>query len=452
MLQKTGISEEQVLHALRAVKDPDLGRDIVSLGFVKTVELDGGEVRCVIELTTPACPVKDQLKEEARAAIAAVPGVKKVSIEMTSQVRSHAAPARERLIPKVKNVIAVASGKGGVGKSTVSANLALVLAQSGAKVGLMDADVYGPSIPTLLGTSDKPLSVEGRILPVERYGVKVISMGFFIAQNEAVIWRGPMLHKMVQDFLGVVEWGELDYLLVDLPPGTGDIQLSLCQTIPLSGAVVVSTPQDVAWNVAQKAIVMFDKLNTPILGVIENMSHYECSHCGERDEIFGHGGARRAAERLGLAFLGEIPLTTSVRETSDQGDPIVRSKPDSTAAKALRKIGENLAAQISIRNISGETRRMPKNILRPSPAELELEWTDGGKDRFAARKLRAACPCASCVNEITSERVIRESDIAKDLQILSVSPVGRYALQIVFSDGHGTGLYGYEYLSKISEK
>src|SRR3989338_5833408 len=291
MLQKTDISEEQILRALGSVKDPDLGRDIVSLGFVKAVDLDGGEVRCVIELTTPACPVKDQLKEEARAAIEALPGVKKAHIEMTSQVRSHAAPARERLIPKVKKVIAVASGKGGVGKSTVSANLALALAQSGAKVGLMDADVYGPSIPTILGTSDKPLSVEGRILPVERYGVKVISMGFFIAQNEAVIWRGPMLHKMVQDFLGVVEWGELDYLLVDLPPGTGDIQLSLCQTIPLSGAVVVSTPQDVAWNVAQKAIVMFDKLNTPILGVIENMSHHVCKNCGTKDEIFGAGGA-----------------------------------------------------------------------------------------------------------------------------------------------------------------
>src|SRR3989338_2534771 len=205
---------------------------------------------------------------------------------------------RGRLIPNVKNIIPVASGKGGVGKSTVSANLALALVRAGAKVGLMDADVYGPSIPTILGIIEKPASVNGRIVPVEKYGIKVISMGFFIPVNEAVIWRGPMLHKMVNDFLNLVDWGELDYLIVDLPPGTGDIQLSLCQTIPLTGAVIVSTPQDVAWNVAQKAIAMFDKLNAPILGIVENMSYYACGHCGTREEIFGSGGAKKAAAML----------------------------------------------------------------------------------------------------------------------------------------------------------
>src|SRR3989338_6004768 len=251
-----------------------------------------------------------------------------------------------KLIAQVKNLIAVASGKGGVGKSTVSANLALALAKTGAKVGLMDADVYGPSIPTILGIKENPASVNDRILPVEKYGIKVISMGFFVPANDAVIWRGPMLHKMVQDFLGTVDWGELDYLIVDLPPGTGDIQLSLCQTIPITGAVIVSTPQDVAWNVAQKAIVMFDKLNAPILGVIENMSTYACSHCGYEEDVFGTGGARRAAASLGIPFLGQVPLIRSIRQSADLGDPVTRSDPKSPGAEAFRKITDQLKEQL----------------------------------------------------------------------------------------------------------
>ncbi len=350
------VTSEQVLNALRAVQDPDLKRDIVSLGFIKGLTVEGGRVSFTIELTTPACPVRDLLKEQAREAVAALPGVTDVQVAMTAQVRSalNAQPGG-LLPPTVKHVIAVASGKGGVGKSTVTANLALALARMGSRVGVMDADVYGPSIPTILGISAEPeVDEHNRISPIVQEGLKVISMGFFMKPEEAVVWRGPMLHKTVQQFLGGVLWGELDYLLVDLPPGTGDVQLSLCQAVPLTGAVIVSTPQDVALNVAQKAIVMFRKLNVPILGVIENMSHYVCAHCGTRDDIFGTGGARAIAERLQLPFLGEIPLATPIRASADAGRPIVLSQPDSAEAKAFTAAAEQLAAQVSIRAMANE--------------------------------------------------------------------------------------------------
>ncbi|MDA2928228.1 Mrp/NBP35 family ATP-binding protein [Acidobacteria bacterium AH-259-G07] len=336
------------------MQDPDLGRDIVSLGFVKEVKLCAGVAAVTIELTTPACPVKDQMREQAKQAILALPGIEEANVQMTAQVRPSSSQARS-FLPGVKNVLPVGSGKGGVGKSTVSANLAVALAQSGAEVGLMDADVYGPSIPTLMGISGKPtVDVNNQIIPITQYDLKVISMGFFLPQEKAVIWRGPMLDKMMVQFLGGVQWGELDYLIIDLPPGTGDIQLSLCQKVSLTGAVVVSTPQDVALNVAQKAIAMFEQLNTPVLGLIENMSYYVCSHCGHRDEIFGNGGARQVSERRQLPFLGDIPLSTDIRKHSDQGKPVVLADPESERAKAFVRVAENLAAQISIHNMSGE--------------------------------------------------------------------------------------------------
>ena len=347
---------EQVLNALKSVQDPDLRRDIVSLGFVKDVRVQNGHVAFTIELTTPACPVRDLMKEEARAAVAKLPDVSQVDVTMTAQVRT-SIPMQPAggLIPTIKNVVPIASGKGGVGKSTVSANLALALAKSGARVGLMDADVYGPTIPTLLGITAQPeVDERNRITPVEQEGLKVISMGFFMKPEDAVVWRGPMLHKTVQQFLGGVLWGELDYLIIDLPPGTGDVQLSLCQSIPITGAVIVSTPQDVALNVAQKAIAMFKKLNAPILGIIENMSAYVCPHCGKRDEIFGTGGAKKIAERLNIPFLGEIPLATPIRVASDAGKPIVLTDPNSAAAKAFVAAAEALAAQVSIRGMSQE--------------------------------------------------------------------------------------------------
>ena len=356
------VTIDQVLDALKVVQDPDLHRDLVALGFIKDVTVNDGHVTFTIELTTPACPVRDQMKDQARAVVRAIPDVKQVDITMTSRVRaSIPVQSAGRLIPTIKNVVPVASGKGGVGKSTVSANLALALANSGARVGVMDTDVYGPSIPTILGVKAVPeVDEHRRMIPVEQDRLKVMSMGFFMKPGEAAVWRGPMLHKTVEQFLGGVQWGELDYLIIDLPPTTGDVPLTLCQMIPITGAVIVSTPQDVALNIAQKAIAMFKKLKCPILGIIENMSYYVCPHCGRRDEIFGNGGARQIAEQLGIPFLGEIPLTTQIRETSDAGTPIVLSDPDSPAAKAFTAVAEHLAAQVSIRGMQGELTQQVK--------------------------------------------------------------------------------------------
>jgi len=338
------ISPQDVLNALKAVQDPDLGRDIVTLGFVKDLEVGDSRVSLTIQLTTPACPVREQLIAQARAAVAAL-GVANVDVRLATQVPTRA--AGHALIPQVKNTVAVASGKGGVGKSTVAANLAVALQRTGAKVGLMDTDVYGPSVPILMGGTEMPHVVEGKIAPPVEYGIKIMSMAYFLPKDEAVIWRGPMLHKTIQQFLGDVRWGELDYLLMDLPPGTGDIQLSLSQSIPLSGAVIVSTPQDLALSVAAKAIAMFQKLNVPILGLIENMSYYQCPQCGRREDIFGHGGAREAAKKLNFPFLGEIPLDLSIREQSDSGKPVALD--DSTIyGKAFAQVATALRDQVTI--------------------------------------------------------------------------------------------------------
>lgn len=341
------ITPQDVLKALTAVQDPDLRRDIVSLGFIKDLEVADNRVSFAIQLTTPACPAREQLAASAKQAVQAL-GVADVQVRMTSQVTT-AKGERPPLIPQVKNTVAIASGKGGVGKSTVAANLAVAFARLGAKVGLMDTDVYGPSVPILMGGRDEPKVVEGKIQPPVEYGIKIISMAYFLPKDEAVIWRGPMLHKTIQQFIGEVRWGELDYLLMDLPPGTGDIQLSLSQTIPLTGAVIVSTPQDLALAVALKAIAMFQKLKVPILGVVENMSSYVCPHCGHREDIFGHGGAREAAKKLGFPFLGEIPLDAAIRVHSDSGKPVALDE-TTPHGKAFREVAEALAAQISIAN------------------------------------------------------------------------------------------------------
>ncbi len=350
------ITEAEVLTALRGVEDPDLHKDIVTLGMIKNVKIDGKTVSFTFELTTPSCPLKDMLERQAREAVEAVAGIGNVKVTMTAQVAAHQAANMPSALVKVRNTIAVASGKGGVGKSTVAANLAVALAKDGAKVGLLDADIYGPSIPLMFGLeAEKPQAtqVDGhtQITPLEAFGVTVMSIGFLVDPNTAVVWRGPMASGALKQFMTDVAWGELDYLIFDLPPGTGDIQLTLCQTIPLTGAVIVTTPQDVALADARKAVRMFEKVHVPVLGLVENMSYYLCSACGHREEIFAHGGGKVAAEEFEIPFLGELPLETIVREAGDAGKPVVESAPHSPAASAFRDFAQLVAQQVSIRNL-----------------------------------------------------------------------------------------------------
>ena len=349
-------TEQDILTALRVVRDPDLHRDIVSLNFVKDLTVRGSDVSLTIELTTPACPVRDELKDASIKAIReAVPGVGKVEVAMTSKVTAHENSQKETILPGVKNTIAVASGKGGVGKSTVAVNLAVGLAREGARVGLVDADVYGPSIPLMMGITGRPQVRGTRLIPIDQWDVKVMSIGFLVDPMQAVIWRGPMASGAVKQFMSDVEWGELDYLIFDLPPGTGDIQLTLVQTIPLTGAVIVTTPQDISLADARKGFAMFARVNVPVLGMVENMSYHVCSQCGHRDNVFDTGGGRRAAEELGVPFLGDIPLITAIRESGDTGRPVALQAEGSPQALAFRAIARNMAAQVSIRNAAQES-------------------------------------------------------------------------------------------------
>jgi ATP-binding protein involved in chromosome partitioning len=342
-------SSEAVLDALKQVIDPDLRKDIVSLGFVKNVALDGGRVSFTIELTTPACPVKDVLKAQAQAAVAALPGVESVDITMAAVVRSVTAPEHGRPpLPGVKNVIAVGAGKGGVGKTTVSVNLALALAKVGSRVGILDGDIYGPNVPLMLGLKAQLQSDGQRIIPAEKYGIQVVSIGFMTDDDAPVIWRGPMVHSAIQQFFRDVAWRDLDYLIIDMPPGTGDVALSLSQTVAVAGAVVVTTPQQVSLSDSRRAVRMYQKLNVPTLGIVENMSYYACPNCHHESDIFGYGGGERISNEIGLPFLGRLPVYQPISLGSDRGIPIVIAEPDAPATRAFLTVAERVAAQISI--------------------------------------------------------------------------------------------------------
>lgn len=342
------VTEEAVLDALRNVQDPDLRRDIVSLNFIKELQIAEGQVSFKVELTTPACPVKEELKAQCEEEVLKLDGVQNVSVEMTAQVRERNVQA-EDLIPGVKHTIAIASGKGGVGKSTVTVNLAVALAQTGARVGLMDADVYGPSIPLMLGAQhERPYTQGSKIIPIERYGIRMMSLGLLLEEGQAVLWRGPMVAGTVKQLLQDVDWGELDYLLVDLPPGTGDAPMSLAQLVPLTGVVIVTTPHHVAANIAGKSVHLFRRLNSPILGVVENMAGFVCPHCGEVSKIFSGLTGEELAGQIGVPYLGSVPLDPSVSDAGDKGVPAIISAPHRPQTEAFKEIGGRLAQQISI--------------------------------------------------------------------------------------------------------
>ncbi len=339
--------------ALSTVQEPELHKDLVTLNMIRNLEINEGNVKFDLVLTTPACPLKGVLERNTKQAVLSVDGVKTVEIKMDSSVPSDGRSRGVMQLP-VKNAVAVASGKGGVGKTTVSVNIAVALARTGAKVGLLDADIYGPNVPTMMGVEKLPLSKGERITPAENYGVKIMSIGFLVPPGRALIWRGPMLHSAIRQFLGDVDWGELDYLIIDLPPGTGDAQLSLAQSLPLSGGVIVTLPQAVSVEDATRGIQMFEQLNIPILGVVENMSYLELPD-GSQVDVFGQGGGKKMAEAGNYPFLGAIPMDPSVRIGGDEGAPIVISQPDSAAGKALNSVAEQLAARLSVEALKNQS-------------------------------------------------------------------------------------------------
>jgi ATP-binding protein involved in chromosome partitioning len=377
------VTEQQILDALRAVADPDTGQDVVSAGMVSGLVIKDGNVAFALEVDPQRGPKLEPLRKEAEKTVHAMDGILSVSVVLTAEAAPGQTPQPDRMegghaggqstgkggsgqdmipgIPGIKHIIAVASGKGGVGKSTVSVNLALALSLAGHKVGMMDADIYGPSQPRMMGLSGQPKTNDGETLePMENYGVKCMSMGFLIPDDTPMIWRGPMVMSAIQQLLRDVNWGELDVLVVDMPPGTGDAQLTMAQQVPLAGAVIVSTPQDIALLDARKGLNMFRKVEVPVLGIIENMSYFACPSCGHRSEIFSHGGAKLEADRLGVDFLGEIPLDIEIRETSDGGHPVVVSKPDSENAKVFRDIGARVWAKLE----TSEAKAMPKILVQ----------------------------------------------------------------------------------------
>jgi ATP-binding protein involved in chromosome partitioning len=360
------VTENEVLAALAQIVDPDLGRDVVSLGMIKDLRVSPpGEVAFTFELTTPACPVRDRFKTQAEQLVGSLPGVEHVEVKMTANVRpAFLRQPAAQMLPGVRQTIAVASGKGGVGKSTVAVNLAAALKQSGARVGLLDADIYGPSVPGMTGTLEQPRvvevpgqngEVERKLVPLEAYGLKLMSIGFLAGADKAMVWRGPMVSRAIQQMMSDVSWGELDYLVMDLPPGTGDASLTIAQSVPLTGVAIVATPQDIALDIAVKALQMFRSLNVTPLGLIENMSWYRCPSCGQEHHLFGHGGAERAAQRLGVPFLGAIPLEQEIREEADSGAPVVVSRPGSPGAQAFSEVASQIAARTSIQSF----RRLP---------------------------------------------------------------------------------------------
>lgn len=346
-------SVDDVINKLREVEEPELHKDLVTLNMIRDVKVDGDKVSFRIILTTPVCPLRDKIENDARRAVLQLPGIKTVEITMDASVPDDGR-SRGLLTLPVKNAVAIASGKGGVGKSTVAVNVAVALAKSGARVGLLDADIYGPNIPTMMGVKRLPPPKDGKLIPAETYGVKMMSIGFLVKPGQPLIWRGPMLHSAIRQFLADVEWGELDYLIIDLPPGTGDAQLSLAQSIPLSGGVIVTLPQQVSLEDASRGLAMFMELKVPILGVVENMSYLTLPD-GQRLEVFGAGGGQQLASSAGVPFFGSIPLEPEVRAGGDEGTPIVVDNPQSPAAQAFIHLAEKIAASLSVAALSGNS-------------------------------------------------------------------------------------------------
>jgi Mrp family chromosome partitioning ATPase/DUF971 family protein len=434
------ISEAAVLDSMRGIIDPDLGKDIVSLGFIKKLAIDDGAVSFAVELTTPACPVKEQFKQACEAAVSAIPGVTSVSVTMTAQARKSAPGHASTGLAKVKHIIAVGSCKGGVGKSTVAVNLAYAIAASGAKVGIFDADIYGPSLTTMVksGMDNLYLGEDKLIIPGEYEGVKLMSFGY--VNSGPAILRGPIVTNHLNQLLTGTNWGELDYLVIDMPPGTGDVQLTLCQLLPLTAAVMVTTPQQISFVDVVKGIQMFEKLKVPTVAVVENMSYFLCDGCDKRHEIFGQGAMRRLVDQFGFRNTLQIPIEPAVTEHGDSGKPLILAAPESDSAAAFRDLAASTVREISTLLHAGlRTPQVTAEARGIVVADFESERV------IAPATLRRSCACAHCIDEMTHVKRLRDEDVSEDILALKISPMGNYAVTIEWSDGHSS-IFPYERL------
>lgn len=488
------VDKAQVLHALRRVKGPDLKGNIVDLGLVSDIFIKDRHAYFSITIPADRAEELEQLRLAAEQVVSTIEGVSSATAVLTAEKSSGASrtsdtgntvrdsghsrvpvaksestagdaadrgraagdtrpTAKAQAIPGIKHIIAVASGKGGVGKSTVAVNLALGLQTVGLKVGIFDADIYGPSQPRLLGITAKPQTVDGKsITPLEGWGLKVVSMGFFLDEDAPVVWRGPMVISALNEFLRATDWagttGELDVLIIDMPPGTGDVQLTISQNLPLSGAVIVSTPQDLALIDARKGIAMFKRVEVPILGIVENMSYFLCPSCGERSNLFGHGGAREEAQRLGAPFLGEVPLHMDIREMSDDGRPVTAAAPESNHAQIFREIAARAWSEVA--RAKGAPQLAPELVIANDGKMLKAAFPDGRTFELPAELLRVVSPSAEVQGHTPSQRITVPGK--KSVKITGLNPIGNYATRITFDDGHGTGLYTWEYLDTIGRE
>lgn len=475
--------KSRILEVLKSVIDPDLNKNIVDLGFIKKLEItDNGDVSFQVELTTPACPIKAEFKRKCHDLVSSLEGVNSVEVEMTAKVQKSITNEESSLMSGVKNVIAVSSCKGGVGKSTVTTNLAMSLSLSGATVGVLDADIYGPSMMMMFDIKKGPeVGEDNTIYPVTvKGGIKVISMGMFANSDKATIWRGPMVSQMIKHFIKNVHWGELDYLLIDFPPGTGDIQLSLTQSCPISGAIVVTTPQNVSLLDVKKGLQMFDAVSVPVLGVVENMSYFICDSCNKKHYIFKKEGGVSIAKSLGLPFLGQVPIESLVTSSGDDGVPIVLSNPNSASAEAFMNISGKMVSRLAIQSIENkllanvnytydeipvyegnedlplspkkedENQELFLKAIYKKDLNFVFEWNNDELSKVSFQKLRQSCACAVCVDEWSREQILDINSIAADIIPNKVTSLGRYAINIEWSDGHKSGIFTWDVLSKIS--
>lgn len=430
-------TEAQILDAMRHIIDPDLGKDIVSLGFIKHLVVDGGKVAFTVELTTPACPVKDQFKQQCEAAVAQLPGVASVAVTMGAMAPKERPGPKIDTLADVGAIIAVSSCKGGVGKSTVAALLARAIQREGHAVGLLDLDIYGPSMPTLMRTHHPQVRMRDKIIePVVVDGLKTMSLGYVMGEQPAVM-RGPMVAGYTTQVLQQTGWGRLDYLIIDLPPGTGDIQLTLVQQASLDGAIIVTTPQSLALVDVARGILMFEKVSVPVLGVVENMAWFECDGCAKRHHLFG-GGTASLTDRFGLSVLARLPILPGLSEaaTRDAG----------AAVPAFAQLADSLHREVGRRRMAGDDRP----TVTPERGKILVEWADGTESRIHNKALRCSCQCALCVDEYTGAAMLDPGTVPDDIRVEAVQPLGNYAVAITWSDGHSSGIYSWSHLRRVA--